>query len=170
MAITTENEAYAGLLCSHLRGMVWRLRQLPADKWDWTPDPAAPTARILARHTWQWLICDRHHIEEPDALLHPLVPEAPTDVNAMCDELAAETERWEELIRSLTPEQLSEPRMQFNQWDMGTVRDFVCHMIQNSIYKHGQFSTLYFALGLDGTDPYDAPWPNPIYESLRNPQ
>jgi hypothetical protein len=44
------------------------------------------------------------------------------------------------------------------------VRGFVCHMVQNTIYKNGQFMTLFYALGLDGTEPYDAPFPNPIYE------
>jgi hypothetical protein len=42
-------------------------------------------------------------------------------------------------------------------------------MIQNTIYKHGQFSTLYFALGLDGTEPYSAPFPNPIYAEIFGP-
>jgi hypothetical protein len=37
-------------------------------------------------------------------------------------------------------------------------------MIQNCIYKNGQLATIYFALGLDGTEPYEAPFPNPIYE------
>jgi hypothetical protein len=161
------NKACAQLLCSHLRGMVWRLRMLPEDKWDWTPDPAAPTARILATHAWQWLICDRQHILEADAAKHPAVPEPPASTAALCDALAAETEHWEQLILSLTPEQMDEPRAQFNKSQM-TVFGFVCHMIQNCIYKHGQFSTLFFALGLDGTEPYDAPFPNPCYKMMRD--
>ena len=67
---------------------------------------------------------------------------------------------------SLTPEQMDAPRSQFNAFGMN-VRGFVLHIIQNTIYKHGQFATLYFALGLDGTEPYDAPFPNPIYARLR---
>ena len=165
----TETEAYAGLLCGHLRGMVYRLRQLSPDQWDWTPAPPAPTARILATHAWQWLVCDRQHIAEPDALKHALVPAPPADTAALCDALAAETERWQELILGLTPAELDAPRRQFNDYPM-TVREFVCHMIQNCIYKHGQFATLYFALGLDGDAPYDAPWPNPIYRELHGPQ
>lgn len=165
MPCTNENEAYAGLLLPHLRGMTQRLRAMPADEWDWTPSPAAPTARILATHALQWLICDRQHIAEPDALLHPAVPEAPADPVAMCDALSAETDNWEKLILGLTPERLDEPRKQFNGYQMN-VRQFICHMIQNSIYKHGQFSTLFFALGHDGTAPYDAPFPNPIYAEL----
>jgi uncharacterized damage-inducible protein DinB len=89
------------------------------------------------------------------------------DTAALCDLLAEEAERWQELILSLTPEQLDAPRKQFNGYPM-TVRDFITHMIQNSIYKHGQFSTIYFALGLDGTEPYSAPFPNLIYAKIRS--
>jgi len=81
----------------------------------------------------------------------------------MCDALARETENWRMLIRGLTPEKLAEPRRQFDSEPVLNVRWFVYHMIQNSIYKHGQFSVLFFALGLDGREPYMAPFPNPIY-------
>jgi len=162
-----EQHAYAYLLCSHLRHMTERMRLVPEDKWDWSPAPAAPTTRILASHAWQWLVCDRQHILEPDARKHAPIPEPPNDPAAMCDLLAAETDTWEALILSLTTAQLDEPRSQFNQGEMG-VRGFVCHMIQNCIYKHGQFATLFFALGLDGTEPYDAPFPNPIYQWLQS--
>ncbi|MGI4787618.1 MAG: DinB family protein [Janthinobacterium lividum] len=160
-----ENALYATNLCGHLRGMVHRMRQLPADKHDWTFAPPAPTPRILANHTWQWLVCDRQHIEEPDAAKHTLIPESPADFGLLCDALAKETDRWEQMILALTPDQLDSMRSQFNDYPM-TVRDFLGHMLQNCIYKHGQFSTLYFALGLDGDIPYDAPFPNPFYAEL----
>ena len=70
------------------------------------------------------------------------------------------------MILAFTPEELDAPRSQFNEYPM-TVREFIGHMIQNCIYKNGQFATIYFALGLDGDAPYDAPWPNPIYAKLR---
>ena len=162
-----ENHAYENLLCGHLLGMVRRLREIPADQFDFSFAPPAPTPRILAVHAWQWLICDRYHIAEPDAAKHPPVPEPPGDQAALCDALAEETENWRALIRSLTPEQFSEMRHQFNEPNAPmTVRDFVCHMIQNCIYKHGQLATIYFALGLDGTQPYTAPFPNPIYQEV----
>src|SRR5437762_2188855 len=82
-----ENAAYEDLLCGHLEGFIYRLRQLPPDKWDWTPDIAAPTPRTLAVHTWQWLQCDRQHINEPDAARHARVLEPPADTNALCDAL-----------------------------------------------------------------------------------
>src|SRR5437870_4934503 len=59
---TSEIEAYERLLCTHLEAFTARLRLLPPDLWDWSPDPAAPSARTLAAHTWQWLQCDRQHI------------------------------------------------------------------------------------------------------------
>jgi len=165
--MSKENEAYAGLLCGHLQGFTHRLRQMSPEHWDWTPDVAAPTARTLATHTWQWLNCDRQHINEPDASLHPHVPEPPEDPQAMCDALEEETKNWHTLIMGLTPEQLDSPRHQFNiEQAAMTVRGFICHMIQNTIYKHGQFSTLYFALGYDGKEPYTAPFPNPIYDEV----
>jgi hypothetical protein len=165
----TENEAYALLLCGHLEHFVERLRELPPDKWDWTPDPAAPTARILAVHAWQWLQCDRRHIAQPDASLHERIPEPPLNPVDICIALQEETEEWRRLLSALTPEQLGTERFQFNGNFPMNVRAFVCHMIQNVIYKHGQFATLYFALGLDGTEPYAAPFPNPIYEQCFGP-
>ncbi len=172
LLMKTENELYERVLCGHLRHMARYLKDLPDDKWDWTPDVAAPTARILAAHAYQWLVCDRYHIENPDVSTHLPVPEPQGDPTAMIAALEDETERWRLLIRGLTPERLDTPLRQFGLADgEGNVRGFVGHMIQNAIYKNGQFSTLYFALGLDGTDPYDAPWPNPIYEELvRSPR
>lgn len=163
---TNENELYINILCWHLRQMADRLSQIPEDRWDWSPHVAAPTARTLAAHAWQWLICDRQHIAEPNALQHAPIPDPPADPPAMCRALAEETDHWEALIRGLTSEQLAAPHRQFNGYPM-TVRDFVGHMVQNCIYKNGQLATLYFALGLDGEGPYKAPFPNPLYADLR---
>ena len=110
----SENEAYALVLCEHLDTFIARLRQLPLEKWDWTPDSAAPTARILAVHTWQWLQCDRQHIAEPDASRHNRIPEPPADPQALCDALQKETEQWRTMLQELTPEQLEINSFQFN--------------------------------------------------------
>jgi Uncharacterized protein conserved in bacteria len=168
--IQNENEAYVDLLCVHLQAIVRRLRGIPPEKWDWQPDITAPSARILAHHAWQWLICDRQHILNADASQHPRIPEPPADPEAICQALVEETENWRAMLLSLTPEQFDEPRIQFNfpEPEMN-VRYFVCHMIQNTIYKHGQLSVLYFMLGLDGPEPYAAPFPNPIYEEEFGP-
>ncbi|MCW3095997.1 MAG: hypothetical protein JWL77_1615 [Chthonomonadaceae bacterium] len=163
-----ETHSYMNLLCGHLEYFSHRLRHLTPEMWDWSPDVAAPTPRILATHTLQWLQCDRQHIAEADASKHHRVPEVPTDTAALCDAMDAENEEWRKLLTDLTPEGLDAKRSQFNQHEM-TVRQFICHMIQNTIYKHGQFATLYFAQGLDGKEPYAAPFPNPIYEEIFGP-
>ncbi|CAN5501510.1 hypothetical protein BH11ARM2_BH11ARM2_29090 [soil metagenome] len=165
--MNSENELYERVLCGHLESMANCLEKLPDKQWDWTPNPAAPTARILAAHAWQWLLCDRQHIEEPDVSKHPLIPDPPREPAAMVAALRQETERWRSLLGALTPERLDSPIQQFGVGNEGNVRGFVGHMIQNAIYKNGQFMTLYYALGHDGSEPYDAPWPNPIYEETR---
>lgn len=160
-----ETETYVALLCGHLEQFVQRLRQIPPERWEWQPTPPAPSARILAEHAWQWLVCDRQHITNPDVPGHANVPDPPSSQQAMCDALADETERWRRLLAEMTPEQLAEPRSQF-MWRPVNVRWFVYHMVQNTIYKHGQLSTLYFMLGMDGVEPYDAPFPNRLYNAL----
>ena len=47
------------------------------------------------------------------------------------------------------------------------VRGFLCHMVQNCLYKHGQFSTLYFALGLERRFALYAPFPIRFMQSAR---
>jgi len=167
--VTQEAQTMCWILRMHVRAMPARLRQIPEDKWDWTFALPAPTPRILAAHAWQWLICDRQHIEEPDALKHAPVPEPPVQPSAMCDVLDAEISRWEALLPRLTSEDLDAPRRQFNGYPM-SVRTFIGHIVQNSIYKSGQLATIYYALGLDGVAPYDAPFPNPIYAQLHESQ
>ncbi len=165
--MNSEIEAYESLLCGHLKQMVYFLRHIPEEKLDWTFAPPAPTPRIVAMHALQWLICDRYHINEPDAAKHPRIPEPPQDQAALCDALAEETENWRTLIRALTPEQLDEARYQFGepQYRMN-IREFLCHMIQHCVYKNGQLSTIFFGLGLDGAEPYSATFPNTIYTEL----
>ncbi|HEY3266028.1 MAG TPA: DinB family protein [Armatimonadota bacterium] len=162
----SENEVYREALCGHLNQMTQRLRLLPPDKWDFTFHVAAPTPRTIAAHAWQWLACDRQHILEPDVARHALIPEPPADPIAMCDALARETEAWEALLRDLTPEQMAEPRRQFGEGPPLNVRWFIFHILQHCIMKNGQLGYVFFALGLDGVEPYAAPFPNPIYEEI----
>lgn len=165
--MTNENELYESVLCGHIGFIIWQIRQTPREQFDFTFAPPAPSPRTVAVHAWQWLICDRNHINEPDASRHPRVPDPPEDKDALADAIAEEKENWHQLIRSLTPEKLEEPRLQFNdpetRWN---VRGFLAHIIQNTIYKSGQMSTTFYGLGLDGTEPYKAPFPNEIYEEL----
>jgi uncharacterized damage-inducible protein DinB len=167
MVFHSELEASAGILLNHLRYMAEGLRKLPEDKWDWTFAPPAPTARILAVHTLQWLQCDRQHINNPEARTFQLLPEAPADTSALCDALEAEADACEVMLQRLTPEDLDRSGMQFGDPRAAmNVRGFINHMVQNTIYKHGQFSTIFFGLGLDGDGPYQAPFPNEIYKEL----
>lgn len=103
-----ETEAIARMLCGHLYTIVERGRAIPADKFDWAFDLPAPTARTLVTHTYQWLVCDRQHIEIPDASRHPRVSTAPHDQQALCDALAAETARWRTLILELSAAQMDD--------------------------------------------------------------
>jgi hypothetical protein len=136
-------------------------------QFDFTYNAAAPNARTLVTHAWQWLVCDRMHIEEPDASKHPRVPEAPESKAALIAELEAEASRWDELLKAMPAEKLDEKRHQFNRTESDwSVRGCVYHMLQNVIYKNGQLSYLAFSFGLDGTEPYAAPFPNPIYEEV----
>ncbi|MBI1743095.1 ankyrin repeat domain-containing protein [Candidatus Acetothermia bacterium] len=160
-----ENEACANMLYSHLQVFIERLRQIPQDRWAWQPAVPAPSPRILAEHAWQCLVCDRQHIREPNVGLHSPVPDPPEEQQAMCDILHEEAKLWHSLIMGLTAEQLQETRIQFNLNPVN-VRWLVYHMLQNVIYKHGQLSTIYFTLELDGEAPYNAPFPNDFYVGL----
>jgi uncharacterized damage-inducible protein DinB len=167
MGPQTNLEALSSILLMHLRSMANSLRKLPADKWDWTYAPPAPTPRILATHALAWLQCDRQHINNADVMTHVPVPEPPTAPDAICAAMEAEANEWEKLLQGLTPADLDRPARQFGNPNYEiNVRWFVAHMVQNVIYKHGQFATIFFALGLDGEEPYEAPYPNPIYKEV----
>ena len=164
----TELENYEALLIEHLEAMLRALRKMSAEHWDWSPHPAAPSARIIGVHTWQWLVCDRQHITEPDVLGHALVPDAPRDIHQFCDVFEQEILNWRHLLRSLEPSDLLKSRPQFgNPDDTQNIRAYIGHMVQNGIYKHGQLAELFYALQYDGSGPYAAPFPNPLYEEMR---
>jgi len=161
----TENEAYVALLCSHLADMIHKLKAIPAEKWDWTPALPAPSARMVAEHAWIWLVTDRQHLEQPDITRHQPVPAPPSDPEAFCAGLQSELVWWRTTLPTLTPEQLREERFQFGVGPMD-VRSLIVHITQQTIYKNGQLSTLFFALGLDGEEVYSAPHANTYYTGL----
>ena len=168
LSFKTELESYEWLLIEHLEAMLRALRKMKPEHWDWTPDQAAPSARTAAVHAWQWLMCDRQHINEPDARKHTNVLEAPDDTDEFCRLFEEEIENWRHLLRNMDPATLDEERRQFGGDRVQlNVRFFVLHMIQNVIYKHGQLTIAFFALGYDGTEPYSAPFPNDIYDEVR---
>ncbi len=160
-----ENETYVTLLYGHLQRLIRRLRSIPPERWEWQPAPTTPSPRIVAQHAWRWLVCDRNHIREPDATSHPAITDAPTVQASLCDLLEQEAESWRSLLLTMTAERLSQPRRAFN-WRPVNLRWLVYHMTGNVIYKHGQLATIYFMLGLDGTEPYRAPLPQDDYDRL----
>lgn len=163
-----ELELYEMFLTFHMAKIVEKLSVMSTEHWDWTPHEAAPTARKCAEHALQWLICDRQHILELNAKQHALVPESPTDREEFCRAFDKEIENWRNLLQSLQPEELNDDRHQFGFLERSVnVRFFIGHMFQNVVYKHGQISELFFALGYDGDSPYTAPLPNPIYQNAR---
>lgn len=161
----TENEAYVEMLCRHLGDMISQLRTIPAERWDWTPAPSAPSPRIVAEHTWHWLVADRQHLQEPDVTQHSPVPIAPFEPLALCEALETEANYWRETLPTLTLDQLAEERLQFGMGPMD-VRTLIVHITQQVIYKHGQLSTLFYALALDDEALYTAPYPNDGYATL----
>ena len=166
-SMSSELEIVSYNLLGNARKILRWARQLTPDQLDFTYSPSAPTARNLVIHTWQWLACDRQHIEQPDASQHALILEAPADPEALFEEFEAELDRWQALLAGLTDNRLDEVRHQFNEADSDwSVRAVLYHMLQNILYKLGQFSYLYYAFGLDGTAPYEAPFPNPIYKEV----
>jgi hypothetical protein len=82
--------------------------------------------------------------------------------------LVDEADEWRQLIGSLAPEQLLDER---EPWEGETrnLRSFLFHIGQNNIYKAGQIWTLAFELGVDGLDPYSAPYPNQEYGFVDTP-
>ena len=47
---------------------------------------------------------------------------------------------------------------------MRNLRSFLFHIGQHVIYKNGQLNMLVYEMGLDGGEPYDAPYPNRFYD------
>ncbi len=163
MEFETEPDAASDILVGHARVMAKRLRQLPLDKWDFAYAPGAPTPRTLANHALSWLRCDRQHLENPDVSSHHLIPDPPKNEAELCADLEHEADLWEALLARLNEQDMLSVRNQFGNPDYSmNVRGYIAHMIQNTIYKHGQFSYVFFALGLDG-DIYDAQFPNQLY-------
>lgn len=135
---------------------------VPEEKWNWSFSERTPTTREICEHTFAWLWCDRQQIMVTDRSLHLPTPDPPANPRAMIELLQQEGMEWRSLIRSLSPEILAEER---EPWpgEVRVVRSFLFHMLQNVIYKLGQLSLLAFELGLDGSKPYDAPYPNRLY-------
>jgi hypothetical protein len=164
----TEAEAYDDILQSHLNKIITRARTMSEDQWLWSPAPCAPTTAALVNHAWTWLVSDRLQILDQNVKV--FCPEhAPASKDALVDALEIEAGEWNKMLTSMTSTYMDESRKNFGVQDID-VRRLIAHMVQNVIYKSGQVSANFFALGLDGTEPYTAPFPKDVVEYLRKQQ
>ena len=168
LAPASELEGFDLFLAFHLNKLLERFKMMKPEDRDWSPNVAAPSARIIVEHTWQWLLCDRQHIMNPYVASHSDVAEAPASDDAFCEAFSLEIKEWRDMLASMDPKLLDEPRLQFGlEKNACNIRYFLGHTLQNVTYKSGQLSLLFFALGYDGPEQYSAPFPNEIYTHVR---
>ena len=160
-----EADSYSWLLRSHFDKIASRSNEMSEEQWLWRPTTPAPSARETVEHAWAWLISDRLHIENEVDMKTWRTPDPPQAKAAMVDEFEAEAARWSAMLDSMNDSTLDETRNRFGL-QPATIRFLIQHMVQNVIYKSGQLSTLYFAQGLDGTEPFAAPLPNEIVDMI----
>ncbi len=161
--LQNELEVFELMTAGYVGSILRAARLIPDDKWNWSYSERTPTAREICGHTFAWLWCDRQQIQVPDRARHRPTPDPPSDRQEMISMLQAEAREWQILVRSLSTDQLEEGRVPWEGDPPRLIRSFLFHMGQNVIYKAGQIWMLAFELGLDGTEPYDAPYPNAIY-------
>jgi hypothetical protein len=161
--LQSELEVFELMTAGFTGAIVRQARLIPPDKWNWSFSERTPTAREICEHTFVWLYCDRQQMTVLDRSQHRPTPDLPADREAMLQLLASEGEEWRRLVRSLTLEQLLDER---ESWDgeMRNLRAFLFHIGQQAVYKNGQINMLVYELGLDGGEPYDAPFPNRYYD------
>lgn len=159
----TEFVVFEKLICGYVGSVLRAANRIPADKWDWSFVAATPSAREICEHTFMWLWCDRQQINVLDRTQHVRTPDLPLERDAMLAMLQEEGEAWRDLIQSLTPEMLEEER---EPWpgEIRNLRGFLYHASQHVVFKAGQIWVLVYGLGLDGPDPYRAPYPDYFYE------
>lgn len=160
--LQSELEMFALMVPGFAGSIVRHAELIPDDKWNWSFSERTPTAREICEHAFVWMWCDRQQMTVPDLRRHRPTPNLPADRDSMLRLLEEEVEEWRRLIGSFTPEQLLDEYEAFDG-DMRNLRGFLFHIGQHLIYKLGQLSVLYYELGLDGPEPYDAPYPNQIY-------
>jgi hypothetical protein len=158
-----ELQVFEVMIAGYVGSVLRAAKLIPDDKWNWSCSEGTPTAREICEHTFAWLYCDRQQMTVADRSQHGPTPDPPSERASMIRLLEEEAAEWRKLIRSLTPDQML---VDHETWDgeMRNVRSFLFHMGQNVIYKAGQIWMLCFELGLDGVEPYAAPYPNHIYK------
>jgi hypothetical protein len=166
-----ETEHYSWLLESYISQVVDRLNQFSDVQWPWHPSLPVPSAQMLATSALEWMVCDRHHILEPDAQFHEQIPPTPEERAKVIECLKAESKEWIRMLSQIRVEDLDAPRRQFNRLDADhqDVRWMMLHTIDNLVQKLGEITVLSLALGHDGTEPYENKLPRECYERLRRP-
>lgn len=160
--LQSELEDFEVMTAGFVGSIVRAATGIPEDKWNWSFSARTPTAREICEHTFVWLWCDRQQMTVLDRSLHGPTPDLPPERESIILLLKEEAEEWRRLVRSLSPGQLLEER---ESWDGETrnLRSFLFHMGQHVIYKAGQIWMLAFDLGVEGMEPYTAPYPNLDY-------
>ena len=160
--LRSEQETFELMTAGYVGSLLRAARLFSDEQWNWSFSERTPTAREVCEHAFVWLWCDRQQMTVLDRSLHQPTPELPCDRLSMIQMLEDEAIEWRRLIRGLTAEMLDEEREPW-EGDRRLIRSFLFHMGQHIIYKAGQIWMLAFELGLEGSEPYDAPYPNRIY-------
>lgn len=155
---TSEIEAFEQLICGFTGGILRRAREIPEEKWNWSFSERTPTAREICEHAWMWLRRDRQDITADQGA----IPETPIDRTEMLELLASEKDAWQDLIQTIKAPTMDELRFTPDGYSR-SIRGYLFHMAQHIVSKCGQMTMLYFELGLDGGEPYDAPHPNRLF-------
>jgi len=164
-----ETEVYSWLLETYVSKLVDRVNLFSDVQWQWHPSPPVPSAQMLTTSALEWMICDRHHIMEPDAHFHEAIPPTPAERAKVVLSLQAEVKEWVRLLSQIRVEDLDAPRRQFNRLDADNqdVRWMMLHAIDNIVHKLGEITVLSLALGHSGAEPYKNDLPAEAYERLR---
>ena len=162
MDASSEIGVYEQLICGFTGGILRRAREIPEDKWNWSFSERTPTAREICEHSWMWLRADRQEITVIDPTQLEAIPDPPQDRLQMLDWLESEKNAWRDLLQTIDAPLMDELRQSPDGY-FRSVRGYLLHMSQHIVSKCGQMTMLYFELGLDGGEPYDATHPNRLY-------
>ncbi len=148
----------------HADNIIKRSEAMTHEQWTWRPAIPAPNSQETASHALAWMISDRMHLEEQPNL-HSAKVDIADNKNDLIEQFKREAEIWREWLSKADHRELNKKVKRFGIFPM-TKRFFVGHALQNLVYKSGQLSILYFAQGLDGDAPFNAPMPEQILETL----
>jgi len=162
--VNTECDVYRLMFLFHAEHIIQRCEAMTDEQWNWRPSVPAPNARETASHALMWMISDRMHLEERTDV-HTAIVEVPNKKEELLQAFRSEVEVWRTWLTNADSRDLNKKVKRFGILPT-TKRFFVGHALQNLVYKSGQVSVLYFAQGLDGTEPFKAPSQQEILATL----